>query len=312
MTDDGRADGSADASVDPAAAFGALANEVRVDIVRALGETEATDPSAVPYRRFEAPERGLSYSVLRDRSGVSDNGRFTYHLDQLLGTFVERSDERYRLTWLGVFAYRFMVMGRFAEGGETRHVSLDTPCVNCGGSLSARYSTDQVLYVDCRECGCRLGMSHVPRHGVTGRSDARLLDAAADRYRRQVGSLTRGFCPWCAGQVEGSVHHQDEVPGGDCRSQPVVTFLCGDCGGLYFPHLGSTLLSHPAVVSFFHERGVDLRDRRHWELPFVVDGDRVTVHDTDPWHVTVEARCADDRCLVDVDGGLDVESVTVE
>jgi hypothetical protein len=62
-------------------ALDAIANEHRIRIVRALAE--ADDP--------------LSFSDLRRRVGIDDTGRFAYHLTELLGRFVRRTDAGYDL-----------------------------------------------------------------------------------------------------------------------------------------------------------------------------------------------------------------------
>jgi DNA-binding transcriptional ArsR family regulator len=63
-------------------AFDALADETRLGVLRALV-------------RADGP---LEFSDLRARAGVRDSGRFNYHLDRLLGRFVEKRNGRYALT----------------------------------------------------------------------------------------------------------------------------------------------------------------------------------------------------------------------
>lgn len=63
-------------------AFGTLADETRLAVLRALV-------------RAEGP---LRFSELRARVDVRDSGRFAYHLDRLLGRFVEERPEGYTLT----------------------------------------------------------------------------------------------------------------------------------------------------------------------------------------------------------------------
>jgi hypothetical protein len=91
-----------------------------------------------------------------------------------------------------------------------------------------------------------------------------------------------------------------------------VTHLCRACGGVYFPSVGAALLSHPAVVSFCHERGVDLRDRYPWTVPFVFDPGRAAVTDHDPLRVRVDVRQGGDRCHVVFDETLSVRSLDVD
>jgi DNA-directed RNA polymerase subunit RPC12/RpoP len=273
----------------PADAFAALADPTRVGIVRSLGGAATDDPTEVPYLPFDHPERGLTYSALRERVDVADSGRFNYHLKKLLGSFVEQRDDRYRLTWLGVVAYRVLVAGRFSASPATRRFDLDHGCHRCGDRVEARYTADQVLYVDCTGCGLRTMMIHVPQHGVADASRERLLSAGATRYRTHLRSLTADHCPWCSGRVASTVE-----PASDERRS-----------------VGATLLSHPAVVSFYHDRGVDLRDDHPWTVPFAFAPDRTTVVSHDPLRIRVEARCAGDRCRVMVGGDATVRDVTV-
>jgi DNA-binding transcriptional ArsR family regulator len=70
---------------DPTDALSVLADETRLAILRALAD--ADDP--------------LSFSRLRDRAGVSDSGRFSYHLRQLCEYFVRETPDGYELGHAG-------------------------------------------------------------------------------------------------------------------------------------------------------------------------------------------------------------------
>jgi DNA-binding transcriptional ArsR family regulator len=63
-------------------AFGTLADETRLGVLRALVRTDGP----------------LRFSELRARVDVHDSGRFAYHLDRLLGRFVEERADGYALT----------------------------------------------------------------------------------------------------------------------------------------------------------------------------------------------------------------------
>ncbi|MFC7072316.1 winged helix-turn-helix domain-containing protein [Halovenus rubra] len=70
------------------AAIGSLlADETRIAILTELYAVSDTE--------------GLSFSTLRRQVGVSDSGRFNYHLDQLSGELVRKRDEKYTLTSVG-------------------------------------------------------------------------------------------------------------------------------------------------------------------------------------------------------------------
>jgi len=70
---------------DPTDALSVLADETRLAILRALAD--ADDP--------------LPFSRLRERAGVSDSGRFSYHLRQLCEYFVRETPEGYELGHAG-------------------------------------------------------------------------------------------------------------------------------------------------------------------------------------------------------------------
>lgn len=83
-------DGPADGPTLQASIGSLLADETRIAILRELYAVTANDGG-----------EGLSFSTLRRRVGVSDSGRFNYHLDQLTGQLVRKTDDRYTLTRVG-------------------------------------------------------------------------------------------------------------------------------------------------------------------------------------------------------------------
>jgi AcrR family transcriptional regulator len=64
-----------------------LSNETRLAILPALWETY--DP--------HAERNAVPFSELRDRVGIRQGGQFNYHLEQLLGHFVRKGDDGYKL-----------------------------------------------------------------------------------------------------------------------------------------------------------------------------------------------------------------------
>ncbi|MFC7140198.1 ArsR/SmtB family transcription factor [Halosimplex aquaticum] len=70
---------------DPAEAFDVLSDETRLDILRALADADGP----------------LPFSRLRERAGIRDSGRFSYHLRRLCEYFVRETDEGYALGHAG-------------------------------------------------------------------------------------------------------------------------------------------------------------------------------------------------------------------
>ena len=73
-------------ATDAESAFMTLSHDLRLEILLAL---------------WEAPGFSLSFSELRRAVGVRDSGSFTYHLSQLEGHFVAKTDDGYELQYPG-------------------------------------------------------------------------------------------------------------------------------------------------------------------------------------------------------------------
>jgi hypothetical protein len=299
------------AGLDAATVFAALGDETRLRILRVLGDAGTTDAREVAYVPFDRPDvRGIAYSTLQERTGVEDNGRLNYHLDHLRGTLVEHGPGGYTLTWPGVLTYRYLVVGVFGDAPVEREFAVEGSCPKCDAGLVARYGRDQVLYVDCADCSKRLCMVHVPRRGAA-RSETALLRAGAHRFRYWTSSFADGICPWCAGDVDASVT-LSSGPGSFVTERldtPSATFLCRDCSAVYYPGIGSLLLSDAAVVAHCHRFGTDPTSEYPWRVPFAVDADRSEVVHRDPVRVAVTVGPPDDAVRAVVDESL---SVTVE
>lgn len=217
----------------PAEAFASLANETRVRILRTLWESGERNPAEMPYKPFDTDDPdGLLYSELRARVDIRDSSRFNYHLGELVGRFVQKSGDTYRLSWLGILAFRFIIAGALHEQATMERFETDSPCGHCGTRLEASYPEEGLCVLDCPDCGYRAVGADLPARAVRNRSHEELLRVLDRRERSQISLLSDGICYWCAGQVDAAVHAAPGVVEGLRRTQPVVTLLCGDCGGL--------------------------------------------------------------------------------
>jgi hypothetical protein len=104
----------------PSEAFGALASEQRVAVLRAL------------YRAERSGDPGQSFSSLQAAADADSSAGFAYHLRQLTGEFVRETEGGYVLTPAGRAAAAFVVAGPFGDGGADA-------CPTCG---SGRHDVD--------------------------------------------------------------------------------------------------------------------------------------------------------------------------
>lgn len=233
-------------SEDAEAAFAAVADELRVRILRELWD--AGDP--------------LSFSELRARVDVRDSGRFNYHLGELRGRFVEKREGGYDLRYAGRKLVGGLHSGAYTE--ETEPVGpqpVDGSCVACGGALEATYE-DQVGKVDCRDCDVTLIQTGVPPAFVDGREDD--LAAAVDGYvRTTLRSFLDGFCPTCSGPTAG------RLEAGENEMGPRAVVECERCGTSFYGLAAWVVVDHPAVLSFYDDHCRSVRDTPLWRLDWL-------------------------------------------
>lgn len=289
-------DVEASEGLDPDDAFTLLADETRVRILRALGDAGGPNGSAP-----------LSFSELRERAGVAESGRFNYHLGELVGHFVGRSDEGYELMFPGVRVYRAITAGIYTENVTIPPFELDADCHVCGEPLQARYD-NFVFKISCSDCNSEYYHRHLPPSSLEDASRAETLRVVDQRIREHLSSLSNRVCPWCSGRTTATLLGPDaDPPYVDDEATRVLAYHeCNRCGQYNYTRVGSHLLDHPAVVSFCYERGLDLSAVPVWELAFVSTDDRTEVLSDEPWRIAVTVAVDGDELRVEMDADLRV------
>jgi DNA-binding transcriptional ArsR family regulator len=138
---------------DAEAAFAAVADELRVGILRELWH--ADEP--------------LSFSELRERVGVRDSGRFNYHLGELRGRFVEKTGDGYDLRFAGRKLVGGLHSGAYTEEAEpVGPQPVDGSCVACGGDLEVQRDAPCRLRRGCRRHHLKVHIGRIRRPGLAG------------------------------------------------------------------------------------------------------------------------------------------------
>jgi hypothetical protein len=178
------ADADAPRDPSPDEVFGLLGNETRMAILQAIWDADGGD---------RPDDNVVTFTELRDRVGVADSGRFNYHLGQLTGRFVRKTDDGYRLRQAGLSVIRALLAGTIIDEPTLEPTAIDTPCPHCGATVEVRYE-DEELVVRCRE-GKHSGPSqppgtiinlHVPPAGLRDRTPDDLVSRDAEEVRRRL------------------------------------------------------------------------------------------------------------------------------
>lgn len=278
-------------------AFGLVGNEIRAEIVRALGDAAGK----------ESPWRAVSFSDLRSRVAVDiDSAGFNYHLQQLVGQFVAKTDEGYRLRPGGMELYRAVRAGTFTREGSLDPFPVGVDCYECGATVVAAYD-DGVFEVRCSDCERVYDHALVPPSAVEDADDRELLERVDQYNRSRLRATSRGVCHVCANGLDVRFCRPDETPLRDAGQLDAVVHLpCDYCGTRPYMSVGLALLDDPDLIAFCNDRGLDVTATPIWELEFAMTDRYVTVRSTDPWEVALELELAGDTLELVVDDDLDV------
>ncbi len=278
-------------------AFGLVADETRVGILRALWETADSDET-------------VSFSTLRERVGVRDSGRFNYHLGKLVPEFVREAEDGYALTFAGYQVVGAALSGAYTDAVETTYGPIgvdDCRVEGCDGTTQLRYHEGAVVFA-CDTCDRTPDVVPSPPVLVEAHDVESDPNVVSQFGQTVIEKINRGFCHFCNGPVEASVARLDP------RYEPAldgavdVITECGECGWRRRAGAVSALIGHPAVVARLHDAGIDHRATPHWEQAWITDAEE-TIASEDPVRVAVETQVGDERVTFTLDEDLDLVDV---
>lgn len=305
------------------AAFSALGNETRLEVLLALWEANDS--------RDTSP--GVSFSTLRERVGTRDSGQFNYHLEKLLGEFVRKTEAGYTLTEAGMQIIQTVVGTVGVEEPTPDPIEAGKPCPVCGGATEFRYD-DGHVYLCCTECPGLYDAGDVEPQGLltstecirsafAGRDLLEVYDAVGTRAKGLFESMVQGVCPECLGLVTHSLLVcDDHDPEGLCKTcgsrfEARIELTCAVCKHFAHGPVRTLMSYHPAVLSLYIDHGISfayepdpmtLLTRRLWPAG-ELEQEVVSV---DPPAVRVTHESDGASMAYTVNEDLDVVEVTTE
>ncbi|NHN43094.1 helix-turn-helix transcriptional regulator [Halorubellus sp. JP-L1] len=256
-------------SVPAADAFGALASEHRIAVLRTFADAERDG------------ERTLSFTEIYDALDIDSTSQLSYHLDHLEGVFLRRSESGYELNRAGEDVMRAVLAGSFTETPSFEPLALSGECPGCPETAFDATEEDGLLTVRCDGCGMRIVTYDLPPAAVVGRSERAVLEACDRRVRHEYAVAVGGTCANCGGRAVVSVE-QRESHG---ETDPYAVAVCERCNHRVFAPVAAHVLFHPAVVAFYWRHGVDATAIAFWDLPRYIeawDVDVAEVESNDP------------------------------
>lgn len=276
----------------PGETFALLSNDLRVDIVRTLGEAE--EP--------------MSFSAIRGAVGAEDSGKFNYHLRKLVDHFVTHGEDGYALSMAGDRVYGAILSGAYTADASIDPFEFEGPCSVCGHeSLLAEYE-DEYARLSCPDCGEWRNEFPFPAGSLDQFTRAE-LPTAFDRWMRAtVLKFLQGFCENCGGRVEASL---ERSPAGD-RIPVRARFECGRCGDELRCSPTLPVLYHPAAVAFFDAHGVDVLNDPSWRYYDTDDEISVEVAEDEPLTARLSITVDDVELTATVDTDVEIGDIAIK
>ena len=247
----------------PDEAFSVLGDQARLGILRALA----------------AADGPLAYAELYDAVEYDDSSNFSYHLDKLVGHFVRKTDDGYRLYDAGRRVVEAVVSGAVTDTPVVEPTETEKQCPFCGAPVAVGFQHGRVEQ-SCTECpgllrfagsdGRRfteygsLGFFLLPPAGVQGRSPQEMLEAAWTWRHADFLTDSAGVCSRCSARLETSVdvcenHDADAGVCDECERRYALMFdlYCPNCD--YDPNsiAPGILLANTELLAFLTTRGIN-------------------------------------------------------
>jgi DNA-binding transcriptional ArsR family regulator/ribosomal protein L37E len=297
----------------PEDAFAVLGDDTRFEILQALGEADGP----------------VAYSDLFERIGYDDLSNFSYHLDKLVGHFINKTDVGYVLRRPGERVLEAVLSGAVTTDPVRELTRTEKPCPFCSGSIEVGYEQERVT-MHCPECpglfgqadsedgrfseSGNLGYRPLPPAAVAGRTTAEIHDVSKVWTALTMHAVGRGVCPRCSGTVDHAVdvcesHDTSEEVCDRCgrRFGAMAAATCANCIFHIQPGIAAYLGTHTEVMAFLLDHGVDPVAPEAFHPYETVEE---TIVSTDPYSARYTFTVDDESITLTVDEDLSVIDIT--
>lgn len=259
---DGRARETTDGSATDSATETVSVEDWQVDALRALGNERRLEilfALAARERATRTNQQELSFTELYDAVDVDSTSQFSYHLSQLVGSFVTATDDGYHLSYSGDRVVRAVESGVYESTTAFDPVAVDGACLVCGERALEAVLRDERFVVRCRDCERTLLSDSFPQSQASDRTASEIVESFGYRIWSTYVLVRGDVCPECYGRLDRRVDVHDDV------ERYTFASRCDGCGFTIHLPLEVPPLFHPPTVAFLWRHGVSLLDLPLWE-----------------------------------------------
>lgn len=243
----------------PADVFNLLADDIRVDILTALAVAQYEKES------LGSGPTELSFSDIYERTDVENTSKLSYHLGELVGPLLRKTENGYSFTHVGEKLARLILAENYEEPPDFDPVEIEGHCMFCDCTMLDASLRSQFFIVTCQECGKPLSGHPVTPTLLRGYDGLELVDMLAKKMALEYQRIRNGLCIGCTGSLSTTVIDTEGTPIEDIHSF-LVHDECEHCLREYNGPMPYAVAYHPASVAFHWEQGIDLSTKGMWEL----------------------------------------------
>ncbi|WP_256289487.1 DUF7351 domain-containing protein [Halobellus inordinatus] len=233
---------------------------------------------------------------------MKNTSKLSYHLGELRGVYLRKSDDGYSLSHAGERIVRFLLSENYEQPESLGPEPVDGVCVFCGEEALEAKLSHQFFRIDCTACEKQVTGQPITPAQVRTRDGESLVRSVKLRSAEDARQIRREMCPECGAHLSADVIGVPESPLPDADSF-VVTSTCEECLREYNSPLTYSVVSHPASVAFHWNRGIDVTARGLWEFHEYLYEGRWTSEQTasDPNEYVVVLRHGEDAVRLYLD-----------
>lgn len=264
--------------------FRLLSDGIRLDILSVI---------AIEQHQKEEGVGMLTFSAIYDRVDVDNTSKLSYHLGELTGTFLRKTDAGYAFTHAGEEMARFILAENYQQPADIGRIETAGSCLHCNENELYATRAEQFFTIRCSACERPSFVYVITPAQVRSHGGEQLVTSVTWEHAADFLKIRHGLCPACAGKMTTHVRDVSDVASVEAvPARYAAASECEECLRYVSIPLTHTAAYHQESIAFHWDRGVDILGSGAWRLHHNLHDGQWTAErtETDPDEYRVDLR----------------------